>query len=161
MSDYQIQPPTKRCVMTGQELPPGTRYFSVLLEQDGKLVRQDYSAEAWQGPPAGAFSFWAGRVPELEQAKKVVIDDEMLLECFQRLEGPQEPGKVNFRYVLALLLMRRKRLKFDQVKTESAQEVLRLRCVRTGTSYDVVNPRLTEAEMTEVQEEVFKVLDWQ
>ncbi len=61
MTDYQIQPNTRRCVATGRELPPGTKFYSVLLEQDGKLVRQDFSSEAWQGPPPGAFSFWAGR----------------------------------------------------------------------------------------------------
>ena len=68
---------------------------------------------------------------------------------------------MNFRYVVALLLMRRRRLKFEEAFQESGQEVLRLRCVRTRAQYDVVNPRLTEAEMTAVQEEVFKVLGWE
>jgi hypothetical protein len=161
MSDYQIQPPTRRCAATGRELNAGERYFSVLREQDGKMVRQDFSAEAWQGPPEGAFSFWAGKVPAQEQARKVVIDDDMLMECFQRLEGQTEPAKVNFCYVVALLLMRRKRLKFDAVKTRDGQEMLQLRCARSGKMYEVVNPRLTEQEMAEVQDEVFKVLGWQ
>ncbi len=160
MSDYQIQPPTRRCAVTGQELTPGARYFSVLLEQQGKLVRQDFSADAWQGPPPGTFSFWCGKVPPQEQAKKVVIDDEMLLECLGRLEGQTEPGKVNFRYVVALLLMRRKRLKFDGVKAQDGQELLQLRCAKTGRQHEVVNPRLTEQQMGEVQDEVFKVLGW-
>src|SRR5262245_7428340 len=134
MTDYQIQAPTRRCTVTGQELLPGSRYFSVLLEQDGKLVRQDYSAEAWQGPPHGAFSFWAGRIPVQDQPKKIVIDDEMLLECFQRLEGQDEPAKLNFRYVVALLLMRRKRLKFDQVRTDGDRELLQLSCGGTGAA---------------------------
>ncbi len=161
MTDYQIQPNTRRCVATGRELPPGTKFYSVLLEQDGKLVRQDYSSEAWQGPPSGAFSFWAGRVPARDQARQVRIDDEMLLECLQRLQGETEPGRVNFRYVVALLLMRRKRLKFDQVRTEDGREIMHLRCTRTSTVHEVVNPRLTEEEMAAVQDEVFKVLGWQ
>jgi hypothetical protein len=161
MTDYQIQPNTRRCAATGKELPPGAKVYSVLLEQEGKLVRRDYSSEAWQGPPEGAFSFWAGRVPAQEQGRQVRIDDEMLLECLQRLQGNAEPGRVNFRYVVALLLMRRKRLKFDQVRTAEGQEVLHLRCARTGAVYEVVNPRLTEDEMTAVQDEVFRVLGWQ
>jgi hypothetical protein len=161
MSDYQIQPPTRRCTLTGQELLPGARFFSVLLEKDGKLVRQDFSVEAWQGPPAGAFSFWAGRIPAQEQARRVIIDDDMLIDCLQRMGGQAEPAKLNFRYVVALLLMRRKRLKFDQVRTDGGQEFLQLRCVKTGTKYDVLNPRLTDQEMAEVQDEVFKVLGWE
>ena len=57
--------------------------------------------------------------------------------------------------------MRRKRLKFEEARVEGDREVLRLRCPRTKTLYDVVNPRLTEAEMAAVQEEVFKVLGWE
>src|SRR5579885_3477622 len=110
MTDYQIQPNTRRCAATGKELPPGVRFYSVLLDQGGKFVRQDYSSEAWQGPPPGAFSFWAGRVPAQDQTRRPPINDELLLECFGRLRGETEPGRVNFRYVVALLLMRRKRL---------------------------------------------------
>jgi hypothetical protein len=161
MTDYHIQPNTRRCAVTGRELPPGTRFYSVLLEQNGKLIRQDYSSEAWTGPPSGTFSFWAGKVPARDQAKQVRIDDEMLLDCFQRLGGQNEPDRVNFRYVIALLLMRRKRLKFEQVKTEGGQEILQLRCTRSGARHEVVNPRLTEEEMIAVQDEVFKVLGWE
>jgi hypothetical protein len=161
MTDYHIQPNTRRCAATGRELPPGARFYSVLLEENGKLVRQDFSAEAWTGPPSATFSVWAGKVPPREQAKQVRIDDEMLLDCFGRLGGQNEPDRVNFRYVIALLLMRRKRLKFEQVKTEGGQELLQLRCTRTGVRHEVVNPRLTEDEMTAVQDEVFKVLGWE
>jgi hypothetical protein len=160
MTEYQIQPITRCCAVTGQVLPPGARYFSVLLDQNGKLVRQDYSLEAWQGPPAGAFSFWSGRVPTPEQGKQLRMDDEMLQECFHRLQDEVEPGKVNFRYVLALLLMRRKRLRFEQVRRDGGIEFLQLRCSRTGTLHDVIDPHLREEEMAAVQEEVFKVLGW-
>jgi hypothetical protein len=83
------------------------------------------------------------------------------MDCLQRLDGESEPGRVNFRYVVALLLMRRKRLRFEEARTEGDQETLLLRCVRTRNTYRVLNPRLTEEEMTAVQEEVFKVLGWQ
>lgn len=160
MTEYQIQPITRRCAATGQELPPGSRYFSVLLEQDGKFVRQDYSGDAWQGPPEGAFSFWAGRVPTTEQGRQLRMDDETVHECFVRLQDEVDPARVSFRYVLALLLMRRKRLRFEQVRREAGLEYLQLRCGRTGTLHDVLDPGLREEEMAAVQEEVFKVLGW-
>jgi hypothetical protein len=161
MTDYQIQANTRRCAVTGRELQPGEKFYTVLLDEGNRFTRRDYSGEAWQGPPAGTFSFWSGRVPAREESRRPRIDDDLLVDCFQRLEGQTDPGRVNFRYVVALLLMRRKRFKFDEARTENGQEVLCLRCVRTGARYQVVNPRLTEEEMAAVQEEVFKVLGWE
>jgi hypothetical protein len=161
MTEYQIQPNTRRCAVTGEELRPGAKFYSVLLDQGGQFVRQDYSSEAWTGPPEGAFSFWAGRVPAAEAERRPRINDELLLDCFARLQGETEAGRVNFRYVIALLLMRRKRLKFDRVQLDGEREVLHLRCARTGAAYEVVNPRLTEDEMVAVQDEVFRVLGWE
>jgi len=159
--DYQIQPNTRRCFLTGRELKPGEKFYSVLLDEGGQLVRHDYGAEVWHGPPDGAFSFWSGKVPPPDQNKRPRIDDEMLLECFGRLEGQTDPGRINFRYVVALLLMRRKRLKFESARQEDGHEVLRLRDARTGAEHDVVNPGLTDDEMASVQEEVLRVLGWE
>ena len=161
MTEYQIEANTRRCALTGRELQPGDKFYSVLLDEGGKFHRRDYSYEAWQGPPAGAFSFWTGRIPVGEQDRRPRIDDDMLVDCFQRLEGETDPGRVRFRYVIALLLMRRKRFKFEEARNENGQEVLYLRCARTRDACRVINPRLSEEEMTAVQEEVFKVLGWQ
>lgn len=160
MIDYDIQTNTRRCTLTGRELQAGERFYSVLVDEAGKFARRDYSSEAWQGPPPGVFSFWSGRVPANQDTRRPRIDDDLLTDCFQRLEGQTEPGRLSFRYVIALLLMRRKRLKFEEVQTEGDLEVLCLRCARTRALYRVTNPRLSEAEMSAVQEEVFRVLGW-
>jgi hypothetical protein len=161
MVEYQIQPNTRRCSLTGRELVPGERYYSVLLEDAGKFIRKDFCAEAWQGPPAGAFSFWAGKVPTPSAKRHPPIDDELLLDCFRRLEGQTETSRLRFRYVVGLLLMRRRRLKLEEAVKEGEHEVLCLRCVRTGTRHRVVNPCLTEEELTAVQEDVFEALGWE
>jgi hypothetical protein len=161
MTDYQIQANTRLCSVTGRELKPGDKFFTVLLDEGGKFIRHDYSADAWQGPPPNTFSFWTGRVPPQEESRRPRIDDDLLVDCFQRLEGQTEPDRLNFRYVIALLLMRRKRFKFEEVQTEDDRETLIVRCVRTRNVYRVENPRLTEEEMVRVQEEVFKVLGWE
>jgi hypothetical protein len=161
MADYQIQESTRRCAASGRELRPGEKYFSVLFDEGGKFVRKDYACENWLGPPDGAFSFWQGKVPAKDEKRRPPIDDELLLDCLRRLEGEEEPGRVNFRYVVALLLMRRKRLKFEEAKTLEGREVLLLRDTRSRTSYQVVHPKLSEDEMAAVQDEVFQVLGWQ
>src|SRR5438128_1941561 len=101
MTEYQIQPNTRRCTVTGRELRPGDQFYSVLLEEGGKFLRHDYSSEAWRGPPHGSFSFWAGHIPVGAESKRAPVDDDLLLDCLQRLEGESEPARVNFRYVVA------------------------------------------------------------
>jgi hypothetical protein len=157
--EYQIQPNTRRCVVTGRELQPGERYYAALIEEGPQFVRRDYSAEAWQGPPAGAFSFWAGRVPPQEEKARPQFDDDLLEECFQRLEGQTDPGRINFRYVVALLLVRRRRFKLEAGEGE-AGTTMTVKCVRTGERHLVTNPQLSEEEMLQVQDEVFQVLGW-
>jgi hypothetical protein len=160
MTEYQIQANTRRCAATGRELRPGEKVYTVLLDQGGQFVRQDFGSDAWTGPPPNAFSFWAGKVPAADE-RKPRIDDELLMDCFRRLEGQLEPDRVNFRYVVALLLMRRKRLKFEEARVEVGQEYLVLRCPRSKERHEVVHPPLSDAEMTTVQDEVFKVLGWE
>jgi hypothetical protein len=164
MTEYQIQANTRRCCVTGRDLQVGETYFSVLVDDGQRLVRQDYSKEAWAergGPPANAFSFWVGRISAPESKRRQPIDDEMLLDCFQRLDGQTEPGRIRFRYVVALLLMRRRRFTFEEAVKDAGQEELCLRCTRTGALHRVVNPCLTEEEMVAVQEEVFQALGWE
>jgi hypothetical protein len=159
MTTYQIQGATRRCARTGRELAAGEKFYSVLYDRGAAFVREDISTEAWQGPPGDAFSFWFGRVPPADQPKRVQIDDGLLLDCLDRLAAESSPQKINFRYVVALLLMRKKRLKFDSVAFENGQEYLVLRCPRTRQTYRVLNPQLSEQELGGVQEEVQKLLE--
>ena len=156
MTDYQIQGRTLRCARTGRELRPGERMWSVLLLDGARFVRQDFAAEAWDAPPPGAFAAWQGKVPPREKPRKPTIDDEVLVECLARLEDDPTPEKASFRYVLALLLMRRKRLRLE----EEAGGVLRLRCPKTGATYLVPDPALSDGELEAAQDDVFRVLGW-
>lgn len=160
MTDYVIQPHTRRCWATGRELKPGERFFTALLDQGQGWERKDFAPEAWQGPPPGTFSYWTGKVPPSQDHQRPRIDDDVLEDCFHRLADELEPSKVNFRYVAALLLMRRKRLKLEQTAMLEGQEQLTLICPRTGAKYYLVNPQLSEDAISEVQDEVFKVLGW-
>jgi len=160
MTDYHIQPPTRRCVATGRELQVGERYFTALVESGDHFQRQDFAAEAWKGPPSGAFSYWVGKVPTTPEHQKPRFDDNLLEDCFERLDNPTETGRINFRYVLALLLVRRKRLRFDETRHYGEEERLLLSCPRTGRRWEVLNPHLSDAEMKDVQDEVFQVLGW-
>ena len=161
MTDFDIQGPSRTCTATGRPLKPGERVYGVLLEDGGKLVRRDFAADAWTAPPPGAIAYWAGRVPASDKPK-AVVNDALLLDCFDHLAGATEANKLHFRYVLALLLMRRKRLKFEDAKRlADGTDVLVVRDARTGNRLEVADPRLSDEAIESVQEEVFRVLGWE
>jgi hypothetical protein len=162
MTDYEIQGPTRICSATGRELRPGELFHAVLTERDGKFIRADYAADAWPGAPPDAVAHWSGSVPADDKPRKPVINDEVLIGCFDRLKDAVDGDGLNFRYVAALLLMRRKRFRFEDVaRDEAGRDVLVLKESRTGTIHRVVDPRLTDEQIATVQDEVFRVLGWE
>ncbi|HEX4592394.1 MAG TPA: hypothetical protein VH120_20860 [Gemmataceae bacterium] len=161
MTDYQLSAPTRRCHLTGREFRPGERYMAALVEEAGRFVRRDFAPDVWSGPPENAIGHWAARIPVAgETPKRPPIDGDLLAECFDRLDGATEPNQVQFRYVVALLLMRRKRFQFEDVHKDPAGETLLLRDTRSGERHLVADPKLTEEAMAAVQDEVFRVLGW-
>jgi hypothetical protein len=66
-------------------------------------------------PPSALemFSFWKTTVPQPQQKKKLLVDDSVLMDVFSRMEGKTEPQEIRFRFVLALILMRKRLLKYE------------------------------------------------
>lgn len=162
MSPTVVQPPTRVCAATGRALQPGDRVYSALTDEAGGFVRRDYAADAWPGPPAGAVAHWAGRVPATRAAKKPTFNEGLLLDCFHHLGTRPEADRAAFRYVVALLLMRRKRLKFEDARPgPDGRTVLLLRDATGGGRHEVPDPGLTDAQTETVQAEVFGLLGWE
>lgn len=153
--------PGRLCAATRRPFAEGDRIVSALVETPAGLERLDYAADAWPGPPAGTVAHWPGRIPASRSPKRPTMNDDLLLECLDRLASPAEPEQERFRYVAALLLMRRKRLRFDDVRAAGGREFLRLTCAKTGRRYEVADPRLGESELDRVQADVFRVLGWE
>lgn len=156
-----IQQHTRVCAATGRPLAPGEKYFSALFDEGGQFVRKDYSPAGWPDAPPEAIAVWSGKVPAANQKPRLTFDDELLMECFERLAEETEHSRIQFRYVLALLLLRRRRLKFEDLRRDDGHDYLRLRCPRTNCEFEVLDPRLSEDDIARVQEEVSRVLGWE
>ena len=162
--DYDIAKPTAVCRGTEKELTPGEEFVAVLRESDGELTREDYSLTYWQEHPcdqdANVVGVWRTRVPEPKAKKKLLIDDELLMSLFERLDGDEQPARINFRYVLALILMRKKLLVYDHTEADDqGREIWRMRRRGTDRYHDVIDPKLDEDQIADVSDHLSEIME--
>lgn len=154
----QVESAKGRCCVSGRELTEGEEFFSALFEEGDSFRRADYSREAWTGPPDGCFCYFRTKVPVRQKRKKTFIDDAALVAFFQRLAGESEAVRVQFRFVLALLLMRKRLLRYESSETKEGQESWRMTLPADGSLHQVVNPRLTDGEIEGVSQQLSAIL---
>jgi len=159
MSEWEIDKPLGQCCGSGRKIEPGEEYFAALVETAEGLQRRDFCADYWQRQRPVVYCYWKSRLPSPNEKKQIFIDDEMLMAFFERLAEETEQEKINFRFVLALILMRKRRLKYDSSITGDDKEIWRLRIVGTDKqSAEVVNPHLDEEQIGQLSSQLSQIL---
>lgn len=134
--DFDVQRCSRRCVVTGRELAPGETYYSALIASGATVERRDYSSEAWVGPPDEALGWWKSQVPTAETKKSAWAPNDVMLELFDELA--EAADRADMRYVLALLLIRRRVLRLEETERDNqGRETLLVYCPRRQTDYRV------------------------
>jgi hypothetical protein len=163
---YEVGRPTGRCAATGREIAPGVRFVAVLLEPEpgGPLVRRDYIESEWeQGvrpPPAEVFAAWRMTMPEPGKRSSPLIGNEELLDLFMQMGDRQGERAAAFRYLLALILLRKRLLRSEG---PGGQGVLRVRVAtraseEPGPVIEVADPQLDDSRIVEAMEEIGAVM---
>jgi hypothetical protein len=158
MADWEINKPLGQCCGNGRMIEDGEEYFGALVETEQGLERRDFSAEYWEQEKPAVFCFWKTRLAAPDEKKELFVDDDMLMAFFQRLAEETDQEKVNFRFVLALVLMRKRRLKYDATKTDGGQEIWCLRVVGEKDIVEVVNPHLDEEQIEQLSSQIGQIL---
>ena len=107
--DYRLRPLASICAASGETLEPGTTCISALVELDGQFTRLDFAEANWD-EPENCVGHWRTIVPEPE-AKARTLDAESIFERFEQLAEEDAPHQAPLTYVMALWLMRRRRLR--------------------------------------------------
>jgi hypothetical protein len=159
MDEWEIDKPVGQCRGTGKQIEPGEEYFGALVETDEGLKRQDFCADYWKEQRPNVFCYWKTKLPHPDQKKQIFIDDEMLMAFFERLAKETEQEKINFRFVLALVLMRKRRLKYDSSRIEDGKEIWRLRIAGGDKEFvEVINPHLDEVQIEQLSSQIGQIL---
>jgi hypothetical protein len=164
-ADYQVARPTGRCSASGQELGAGSPCIATLCERPGDegFDRKDYSLTAWEAGarPEGLFSYWKTTVPQPDARPRLLVDDSVLLDLFERLAADERPQRVAFRFVLALILMRKKMMKFSgrHIRDGTERWTLQPRSADAGgPAVEVVNPNLADEDVRELLDQLGEIL---
>ncbi|MCA9231534.1 MAG: hypothetical protein KDA57_12860 [Planctomycetales bacterium] len=138
-------------------MQPGEVYFSVLELRGEEFLRHDYCVEAWQGPPEDCLGWWRSQLPTNEGAAPKLAPTEVMLNLFAALED--RPEDQEFRYLLGLLLLRRRVLRRDDtMRGKADREVLVLHCPRRDEQYELVVVEPTAEQAKQLQQRMVDLL---
>jgi len=166
-TSFEIARSTGVCAATGEPLIPGSMCMAALIERetDDALVRQDYSIAAWEAGsrPARLYSFWKCVVPDPTIRRRVFVDDDLLLNLFERLGEDERAQRQAFRFVLGLVLMRKRVLRLVGRRSDDGADywLFRAKGVPDDDSSPpiaVLDPKLTDDHVREVSDQLGEIL---
>ena len=137
--DYELQRSTRKCAKSGRELAGGETFYSVLIGRgiEGRAARLcggglGRAARSWPSDGGNRKS-----PPPIPRNKKPHwAPNDVMLQLFDELA--EQPDRADMRYVLALLLLRRRVLRLEDTEQEGPQgERLLVYCPRRQTEYKV------------------------
>ena len=152
------------CSVTEQKFTDGESFHTAIFpdpESSGYL-RQDFCAEAWNDRSPDAvqpFSSWTSvyHVPVKEEA--VEITDESPEDLLRRLIEEDEEHTENARYILAIMLERKKQL-VEADNQPTATGIIRIYEHRkSGDVFIVKDPNIPLSEVESIQNEVAELLE--
>lgn len=151
--DYQLKPLGKTCSKSGAKLLPGDVCYSAVVAKGNEWERIDFSRDAWQGPPEDAIGYWRAKVPPQAELRRR-LDPDALLRHFEQLSEDANPAQDKFRYVLALLLVQRRRLRITGTRTEGAVTILELAGMQGEGPFAVPEQHLKPDEIETLENEL-------
>ena len=154
MLEFEIQRCTRHCASTSRAFEPGEMFYSVLVREEGVLVRRDYSIDSWEGPPEDVVGWWQSHMPEASSKGEQWAPDQILINYFEALLSDDE--EADLCYVLALLFIRRKLFKQD--KEASDVTMLQVHCPRNETDYEVPVSTPSDERIGEIQKQLSQML---
>lgn len=153
LGEYKLSRPTRRCAIADRPLRDGEWYYSVLLEDGDDYARQDIAAENWKGPPEGTIGHWKRRIPAESEKKLVLAPPEVLIDLLRQMD--RFPQRAKSRYLLALMLMRRRLLAPGETSTDAqGNRWTTFTVVRDGSEIPVQTCEISRSESETLREEL-------
>lgn len=164
IENWKIRQQIGACTHSEKEFQDGDTFYTAIFrnEETEGYDRRDYSEESWEAISSSLepFSYWKSKYeapPEDDEPEMVKEDSESLLKRLMEEDNPQTE---NARFILAVMLERKKLIIETDVKeTENDTKIRFYESRSLGDIYIIPDPNLSLDEVESVQEEVTLLLE--
>jgi hypothetical protein len=163
LQQWNIRSCTHECAVTGRPFEDGEKHYTAIYfdtEANG-YMRRDVSLQAWEQELSERkpFSFWKSvYVKHAPEARPEIASKESAMGLLQRLIEEDESYTENARYILALMLERKRILSPTAAKETEQGRMLFYENKKTGEAFVIRDPELRLDEIEGLQEEVATLL---
>lgn len=160
--DWTIQSRGHQCSATGRPFVEDEIFYTLLFDETSGYRREDLCEEAFKARPADAvqpFSFWRTKYTPPPPAAPETLGKQTAEDLLRTYMAAETPQHANARYLLAVMLERKRILKEVQVKRADDGSRIRIyeRAV-TGEVFVIPDPELKLEELGSVQDELAALL---
>lgn len=155
--DWEICKRSDLCTLTQHPFEEGEFFYTALYRHDNGFRREDVTEEAWNARSEDPvpFSFWRSKFEMPPPPPPEPLAKQDAESILRRLIEENADATKNARYILALMLERKRLLK----PMESSDDaVLVYEYTQTGETFLIPNPHLSLDQIPEVQREVSALL---
>jgi hypothetical protein len=140
------------CSATGRTLMPGESFFSALIMKDGLFQRLDFSSVAWTTQEQGGYlSWWRQKIlPPGNVSKPFKLNATTLAQIFTNIKDARTRPQQCLVYIVALALVRARKLHFIEVRSEGDQQILLIQDRTAGLIHRIRDPHLGIKEESDV-----------
>src|ERR1700693_6185642 len=157
LSEWEIKARSRQCARTHETFKDGATIYTLLFRDRAGFKREDISETAWQQIKESVtpFSFWKSKFQTPPPAAPEPMPKESVEELLRRLVSEDLPEHLNARYVLAILLERKRILKQVDVRESAEAKILVYEHVKTGEAFIIPDPWLRLDQRDSVQQEIY------
>lgn len=152
------------CSHTEEAFTEGQPFYTAIFwdTEEGEFRREDYCEAAWEELSDGfePFSFWQSlyEPPSAECKRQDAVDKEDAEAALKRMISENDPATEKTRYLLALMLERKKILIQIDAQEKDGIRLIIYKRRKTEEIFIVPDPGLELAEVPGIQAEVLAMM---
>lgn len=156
MINFDFKRTSRKCSVTGKSFQPGEEFISVLIDEEGDLIRQDIAAAEFNEPPENCIGWWKSKAPDLTSGRVYWAPKDILLSYFQHVTEQNQSEELV--YVMAILLLQKKHLRLLDTIQDEGSEFMILSNSSTKEKFTVKVLEVTQTQVDAVQNELAEKL---
>lgn len=163
IQNWSIRSRSHHCAQSGRAFGEGDVFHTAIYfdPETGGYLRRDVALDAWKQELSERtpIAYWkTAYTPHVTEERPEVTSKESAMALLQRFIEEDEPHTENARYILALMLERKRILAPTASKETEQGKVLFYENKKTSEVYMVRDPELRLDELVQMQDEVATLL---